>query len=70
MHSSEWHILNLHYYITLPIFYGQMKAKICWVKGDVEDHMVIEADSVEELQRMAAEIVETRKPDDYWSEPA
>lgn len=45
-----------------------MKARICWTKGEHEDSIVIEADSLEEMQAKAREIIVEREPDDYWSE--
>jgi hypothetical protein len=42
--------------------------RICWVKDEVHDSMTIYGDSLEDLQRKAADVVEKRSPDDYWSE--
>ncbi len=45
-----------------------MKVRINWIddKG-FEDNMIIEADSIEELQKIAKEEVEKRNAVDYWS---
>jgi hypothetical protein len=44
--------------------------KICWVHDGYEDSIILRGESIEELQEKAAKIIEERKPDDYWSEPA
>lgn len=45
-----------------------VRYKICWVHDDYEDSIIIEGESIEELQAQAAQIIEARKPDNYWSE--
>jgi hypothetical protein len=45
-----------------------MKARICWTIGEHEDSIVIDADSLEEIQSKAREIIVEREPDNYWSE--
>lgn len=45
-----------------------MKFKIYWTKGDVEDSMIIEGDSIAEIQERASAELAKRNPDDYWSE--
>ena len=46
-----------------------MKIKICWVKGDYEDSILLEAGTIEELRKKAETEIEKRKPvDHYWSE--
>ena len=45
-----------------------IKYAICWVHDDYEDRIIIEGESIEELQEKAAKIIEARKPDYFWSE--
>lgn len=45
-----------------------MKVRICWIKNGVEDSMVIEANTIEELQEIASAEMAKRQPEDYWSE--
>jgi ribosomal protein L6P/L9E len=47
-----------------------IRYKICWVHDVYEDSIIIEGESIEEIQEKAAKIIEARKPDEYWSEPA
>ena len=44
------------------------RAKICWEHGDFQDSIILEADTIEELQAKAAEEIAKRNPDNYWSE--
>lgn len=44
------------------------KARIFWTHGEQEDSVVIEGYSYEELRRQAQQIIDERKPDNYWSE--
>ena len=45
-----------------------MKYKICWEKDGSSDSMIIEGETIEELQKVARKEIDKRKPDNYWSE--
>ncbi len=46
---------------------NKIKATIYWIKNGFEDSANIEADTIDELREKANEIIEERKPEDYWS---
>ena len=43
-----------------------MIAKICWMKGEFEDSMILKG-TIEEIQRQAMIEMDRRKPDHWWS---
>ncbi len=45
------------------------RTKICWTKNGIDDSIILEANTVEELQEKAKAEIERRKPlENYWSE--
>lgn len=45
-----------------------MRFKIYWIKDGHEDSMIIEGDTIKELQKKAKIEIDKRNPDGYWSE--
>lgn len=45
-----------------------MRFKIHWIIKGCEDSMIIEGDTIKELQKKAKIEIDKRNPDGYWSE--